>query len=107
MIDEDALPDARRRMNIHRKDIVYAALEKVRNAATALSPQCVRRAVALQGLEPLVVEERNKRALASRVASKHSAQVIETRSNDRRVAPDGVADQVGHYDNVEDVIRQA
>src|SRR6185295_19751649 len=91
VVDEHAAPYPRRRMYVHGKDFIDPTLEKACDADAAHRPQRVRHAIALQTLEPLVVEERNQRGLTSGIACEHGIQIVEARRDDFRVAPDRVA----------------
>ena len=95
VIQQDALADARRRVNLDREDLRNAVLYRPGERGPPLPPQPVADAVALQRLEPFEEEQRNRVARRRRVALAHGLEVGRRRGGDLGVGGEGLADDFG------------
>jgi len=94
VIQHDAPAEAGRRVNIHAELRTHAVLDQERQGAPTLLPQPVRYAVCLQRVKALVVQERDVKFTAGRIAVDHGAEIRAHGVEDRRLAVEGLQDHV-------------
>ena len=95
MVEEDAPPDPRRRMDVALEHLRDPALEVESEVAPAAVPDMMGEAVSLERVEPLEVEDRFQRPECRRIPVDHRADIGAEGLPDVRVHRDRLMEGVG------------